>query len=251
LAVRSGETATVRPPWTLKAIGRRKAGGWIAVVRDGIGLLDKNNAEGFLGNPVENMPSMTLNDGAVGPDGRFYVGSVNTKVRDAADGSLYRVNVDGSIEVIETGLVFPNGISFSPDGRIMYVTEMWANIISAFDFDNHTGTVSHRRALLKVPMDEGSPDGLIVDADGFLWSAHWQGSRVTRYDPDGRKERQLMVSVPSVTCMAFGGSDLNTLYITTAKKGLSVEQLDGFPESGDLFSVQLDIQGRLEPEFQG
>ena len=168
---------------------------------------------------------------------------------EAPDGALHRLDPDGTIHTIETGLVLPNGISFSPDGKTMYVTEMWARRITAFDFDARKGTVSRRRVLITLPEEEGYPDGLIVDAEGFLWSAHWQGFRVTRYDPDGRKERVIEVPVPTATCMAFGGKALDTLYITTGKKGLTPEQLQKYPQAGDVFAVEPGISRPAEPEL--
>jgi sugar lactone lactonase YvrE len=252
LVAASGRTETVKTPWIVQAIGRRASGGWIAVVRDGFALLDADPSRGkFLGNPVQGMAHMTMNDGAVGPDGCFYAGSLNFDVLDAPDGCLYRVDTDGSITTIETGLVLPNGISFSPDGRTLYVTEMWVNRITAFDFDARGGTVSRRRPLLEVPEEEGHPDGLIVDAEGYLWSGHWQGFRVTRYDPDGKKVCHVGVPVPTATCMAFGGPDLDRLFITTGKKGLSPDQLEKYPEAGDLFMVHAGVRGRIEPAFAG
>jgi sugar lactone lactonase YvrE len=248
----AGRTMGVKTPWLVQAIGRRAAGGWVAVVRDGFALLDPDPASGrFLGNPVEGIPHMAMNDGAVGPDGRFYAGSLNVDVLGAPDGCLYRLDTDGTFAVIEKGLVLPNGISFSPDGRTIYVTEMWINCVTAFDFDARKGTVSNRRVLVRVPEDEGHPDGLIVDEEGYLWSGHWQGFRVTRYDPFGRKVSVVEVPVPTATCMAFGGPGLDQLYVTTGKKGLSPEQVKEYPEAGDLFMVNPGARGRVEPEFQG
>jgi sugar lactone lactonase YvrE len=248
----TGRTETVKTQWLVQAIGRRRSGGWIAVIRDGFALLEVDPARGrLLGNPVEGVAHMTMNDGAVGPDGRFYAGSLNFDVLDAPDGCLYRVDTDGSIATIETGIVLPNGIAFSPDGRTMYVTEMFAHRILAFDFDPRKGAVSRRRTLVTVPEDEGLPDGLIVDAEGFLWSAHWQGFRVTRYDPHGRKADRVDVPAPTATCIAFGGPDLGTLYITTAKKGLTPEQIEKYPEAGDLFAVETGVRGMIEPDFGG
>jgi sugar lactone lactonase YvrE len=248
----TGRIETAKTQWLVQAIGRRASGGWVAVVRDGFALLEANPERGkFLGNPVQGIAHMTMNDGAVGPDGRFYAGSLNVDVLDSPDGCLYRVNTDGSITTIETGLVLPNGISFSPDARTMYVTEMWVNRITAFDFDARTGAVSHRRTLIQVPEEEGHPDGLIVDEQGFLWSGHWQGFRVTRYDPDGKKVSAIEVPVPTATCMAFGGPALDQLFITTGKKGLSPEQVEKYPEAGDLFMVPAGVRGRIEPAFAG
>ena len=236
----------------VQAIGLRRSGGWVAVVRDGFALLSADGKDvRFLGNPVEGLPHLTMNDGTVGPDGRFYAGSFNQKDLDAPDGCLYRVDHDGRAEVIDTGLVLPNGMAFSPDGKVLYLTEMWVRRIVAYDFDARSGSVSHRRTLVTVPEAEGYPDGLILDEEGFLWSGHWQGFRVTRYDPDGRKVRCIDVPVPTATCMAFGGPDLDRLYITTARKGLTAEQLGAFPLAGDLFMTRPGVRGRREHEFAG
>jgi xylono-1,5-lactonase len=102
-----------------------------------------------------------------------------------------------------------------------------------------------------VPAAEGYPDGLVVDDEGFLWSGHWQGFRVTRYDPDGAKVLHIDIPVPTATCMAFGGTDLDQLYVTTARKGLSPEQLSAYPAAGDLFRVSPGVRGRIEYQFDG
>jgi sugar lactone lactonase YvrE len=247
----SGNSSTVACDWLVQSIGPRSSGGWIAVVRDGFALLERTGKGRFLGNPVEGRRQMTMNDGAVGPDGCFYAGSFNKEVLEAADGCIYRVAADHSFQAIEEGLVLPNGLAFSPDGGTMYVTEMWARRITAFDFDARSGAISRRRTLITVPDAEGYPDGLVVDSEGFLWSGHWQGFRLTRYDPDGRRERIVEVPVPTATCMAFGGDSLETLYITTAKKGLTPEQLSRHPDAGDLFLTRPGVTGRLEPAFAG
>jgi sugar lactone lactonase YvrE len=252
LSDRSAQAVTMPTSRLVQSIGIRRSGGWVAVVRDGFALLQADGTEArFLGNPVEGLPHMTMSDGTVGPDGRFYAGSFNVQDLDAADGCLYRVGRDGAVAVIETGLVLPNGMAFSPDGGTLYVTEMWVRRIVAYDFDAHEGVLSHRRLLVTVPESEGYPDGLIVDEEGCLWSGHWQGFRVTRYDPDGRKVRHVDVPVPTATCMAFGGPDLDRLYITTAKKGLTPEQLAAYPSAGDLFMVRPGVRGRAEHEFAG
>ncbi len=252
LSDRSVRAVTMPTSRLVQAIGLRRAGGWVAVVRDGFALLQADGMETrFLGNPVEGLPHMTMNDGTVGPDGRFYAGSFNMQDLGAADGGLYRVDHDGAVAMIETGLVLPNGMAFSPDAGTLYVTEMWARRIGAYDFNVQAGTLSRRRVLVTVPESEGYPDGLIVDEEGCLWSGHWQGFRVTRYDPDGRKVRHVDVPVPTATCMAFGGPDLDRLYITTAKKALTPEQLAAYPSAGDLFMVRPGVRGRAEHEFAG
>ena len=238
--------------YLLQSIGRRRSGGWIAIDLKGLMLWNHETGESrLLGYPEEGKPHMCMSDGAVGPDGRFYAGSLNFEMLDAPDGSIYRVDRDGSIAAACQGLALPNGLAFSLDGHSLYVTEMFASRILAYDFDPRTGAAANRRVLVEVPEEEGLPDGLIVDREGCLWSAHWQGFRITRYTPDGGKDRVIEFPVPTPTCMAFGGKNLDELYVTTARKGCSPEQLEEYPRSGDLFRVRLDVQGRLEPEFEG
>jgi sugar lactone lactonase YvrE len=128
---------------------------------------------------------------------------------------------------------------------------MFAKRIVAMDYNTEAGTVSNRRTFVDVPAETGLPDGLIVDADGFVWSAHWGGSRVTRYDPDGKIQRTVPVPVSNVTCMGFGGPALADLYITTAWFFLSEEEREAQPRAGDVFRMRTDVRGLVEPEFAG
>jgi len=183
--------------------------------------------------------------------GRLLIGTANVEQYDAPDGVLYRLDADRSIHKIDEGYAVVNGIGFSPDGRIVYVTDMFHNRILAFDYDTEAGTVANRRTFVEVPADAGLPDGLIVDAAGYIWSAHWGGWRVTRYDPDGKIEREIRLPVANVTCMGFGGSDLNELYITTAWFLLSDDDRKAQPQAGDLFRIRTDVTGLVEPQFAG
>jgi len=131
------------------------------------------------------------------------------------------------------------------------VTDMFHNQIIAMDYDTAAGTVSNRRTFVEVPAEAGLPDGLIVDADGFIWSAHWGGSRITRYDPDGTIEREVPLPAANVTCMGFGGAELDELYITTAWFLLSDDERAAQPQAGDLFRLKSEVRGLIEPEFAG
>jgi sugar lactone lactonase YvrE len=137
-----------------------------------------------------------------------------------------------------------NGLDWSPDGTTLYYTDSMRRLIWRFPFDMQSGTLGPREVFANVPQDQGCPDGLTVDAEGFVWSAHWNGWRVTRYDPDGRVERVLRLPVPRVTSLCFGGPDLDTLYMTSALIGLTSEQLLEAPLSGALFSCQPGVTGR-------
>jgi sugar lactone lactonase YvrE len=131
------------------------------------------------------------------------------------------------------------------------VTDMRHNRIIALDYNIAEGTVCNRRIFAQVPGDEGMPDGLIVDAQGFVWSGHWAGWKLTRYDPDGRIERQICFPVEHVISFAFGGKDLDDLFVTTACWGFSEEERKKQPWAGDLFHLKTGVKGLVEPAFAG
>jgi len=142
-------------------------------------------------------------------------------------------------------------MGWSPDGGTLYVTDMFRRRILAYDYDLATGAVSGRRVFATIPEDAGLPDGLVVDAEGGVWSAHWGGWRVTRYAPDGAVEREIRLPVANITCMGFGGRGLDELYITTAWFLLSAAERTAQPQAGDLFRVKVGIRGIPEPCFAG
>jgi len=205
----------------------------------------------FIVDPEEGHADHRCNDAAVDRKGRFWVGTMNQKDLNASTGSLWRLDPDLKLHKIDTGFAVPNGIAFSPDDKVMYVTDMFHGKIVAYDFNLAAGSVSRRRDFAVLPKDAGIPDGLIVDAQGFVWSAHWGGWRVTRYAPDGRIDREVRLPVANVTCMAFGGPQLDELYMTTAWAFLSDEDRRKQPQAGDLFSVKPGVRGLPEPEFEG
>ncbi len=116
---------------------------------------------------------------------------------------------------------------------------------------NRPGNISHRRLFVGVPEEAGAPDGLIVDSEDFIWSAHWGGWRITRYDPTGKIEREIRLPVANVTCLGFGGADLDELYVTTAWSGLTKQERKKQPLAGDLFRIKTDVKGMPESEFLG
>ena len=233
------------------ALARRRGERWILTTKTGLSFWDsRTNQSHFIVNP-ETHPDLRFNDSAVDRQGRLLVGSMNQKDLNAADGSLYRLDPDLTIHKIDSDYAVANGIGFSPDGKTVYVTEMFRSRILVLDYDTVAGRVKNRRTFATIPVDKGYPDGLIVDRDGFIWSAHWAGGRVTRYDPDGKVEREILLPVPNVTCMGFGGKDLNELYITTGWYLMSAEDRRKNPQVGDLFRIKTDVQGLVEPEFAG
>lgn len=249
----TGELVSYPVDLPVTALARRASGGWIAVAQRGIYSWnpETNHYQSFAGPPVPDRSELCYNDGAVDRQGRLLVGTVNMEDPFAPEGSLYRLDPDGSLTELDSGYATANGIGISPDGGTVYVTDMRNNQIVVLDYDADSGTVSNRRIFVRVPAEEGMPDGLIVDAEDFIWSGHWDGWRLTRYDPDGVIERQIRFPVQHVISFAFGGRDLDKLFVTTAWWGFGDEERKRQPLAGDLFQVETGITGLPEPTFAG
>lgn len=242
-------TYPVSPPVT--ALARRAGGGWIVIAQNGLYEWNPktNEYKLIVGSPEPARPEICYNDCAVDRQGRLLVGTVNMQNVFAPEGSLYRLDPDGSLHELDTGYATANGLGISPDGRTVYVTDMRHHQIMSLDYDTVRGTVNNRRIFASVPEEEGMPDGLIVDAEGFVWSGHWAGWKLTRYSPDGKIERQIHFPVQHVISFAFGGADLDELFVTTACWGLSEEERKQQPWAGDLFRVKTGLKGLVEPAF--
>lgn len=252
LACETGGHETFAVDFPITALARRTGGGWIAAAKTGVYFWDHRTGESqFVVDPEADNPPVRFNDGAIDRQGRFLIGTLNEKDFNAPDGSLYRLDADGSIHKLDEGLAVANGIGLSGDGRRVYVTDMFHNRILAYDYDTDAGTVSNRRTFADVPAETGLPDGLIVDADDFVWSAHFAGGRITRYDADGTIERVIEMPVANVTCLAFAGEALDELYVTTAWFMMSDADRAAHPTAGDLFRIRTDVRGREEPAFAG
>jgi len=197
--------------------------------------------------------TLNFNDSLADPKGRLYAGTWYWGAQEYEKlGKLYLIDTDGSISIQDEGIELSNGLGLSPDEKTLYYTDSTARKIYAYHVDQVSGSLSNRRVFVNVPLTEGIPDGLTVDAQGFIWSAQWYGSQIVRYDPDGKVERVIKIPASQVTCMAFGGPDMNELYITTASEDWRTRyEPPGYDSSkvhigGELFRLTLDIQGKLE-----
>jgi sugar lactone lactonase YvrE len=155
------------------------------------------------------------------------------------------------LQIMETGLTISNGIGWSPDNKTMYFTDSMPRTIYAYDFDPITGAIENRRSFIHTPDEPGVPDGLTVDSEGFIWSARWDGWKITRYDPDGKLEREIEVSAQRPTSCTFGGPDLDELYVTSASVGMDWMDRVKQPAAGNLFRIRVDVKGLPEPKFAG
>ena len=198
---------------------------------------------------LDDRPGMRLNDGAVDADGRFWVGSMHSEKQDEPHGSLYRFDADGSVHKMDSGFTVSNGLGWSPDRRTFYFIDTFRRVIYAYDFSAAAGTIGNRRVFARTVESDGYPDGLAVDAEGHVLVAFWGGWKVVRYDPDGKPEREIRFPVANPTACAFGGRDLDELYVTTARLALTPDELANQPLAGDLFRVRLNVRGQEEPLF--
>jgi sugar lactone lactonase YvrE len=230
----------------ITVLGLREQGGFVFASNRGFGFWDgSSRSYDLVGNPEDDKPYHRFNDGSVDPLGRFWAGTMyeGPEVDEVPEGRLYRLDSNHRIKLMETGLTISNGIDWSPDQRTMYLTDTLRRTIYAYEFDPASGGIANRRVFIQAKQTDGFPDGLTVDSQGFIWSAFWGGWKVCRFDPQGNLERTLHMPVEYPTCMAFGGMDLNDLYITSAWTALSEEQRHAQPEAGDLFRIRLDISG--------
>lgn len=197
---------------------------------------------------VERDIDNRLNDGRVDPQGRFWVGSMDNELH-RPNGKLYRVDPDGSVTSHLDGVVVSNGIAFTPDGRTMYFTDTRRYTSWAFDFDPTEGTLSNRRVFADYSATGDRPDGACMDVDGCMWAAFFAGSKIVRYTPEGKIDREIPIPTSNPTCLCFGGPDFKTLYVTTAWKFLPQEKLDAEPWAGALLAIKGVGQGFAEHRF--
>lgn len=189
-----------------------------------------------------------LNDGRCDSKGRFWVGSMDNGL-SRPSGGFYRIDPDGSAHRQFGDIIVTNSVVLSPDGRTLYMSDTRRFTLWAFDLDPDDGVLSNRRVFVDYTGSGDRPDGACVDAEGFIWNAIFAGSRVVRYAPDGRIDRVVPVPVSNPTCLCFGGPDLDTLYITTARKFLTEAQLAAEPLAGALLAFEPGMRGLPEARF--
>ena len=247
----TGDNAVIEVDEDIGCIGLRETGGFIAGMRSGIWLLDRQGRkERFVVNPQADTSKSRFNDGRVDPWGRFWAGTMY-EPRDRADAALYRVDETLSCIEIARDVIVSNGVAFAPDRRTAYHADTRSHVVYRYATDPQTGAVGEREVFLRFPEGRGRPDGAAVDAQGCYWSALFDGGRIVRFSPDGTLLSEYPLPARCPTMCAFGGEDLRTLYVTSARHERSRQELSEFPMSGDLFAMSVDIPGQPEPLFKG
>ncbi|CRM75209.1 L-arabinolactonase [Pseudomonas sp. 37 R 15] len=247
----TGQVATWQAPQMLACIARTDSGNWVAGMECGFFQLTPHS-DGSLDTlclaEVEHpRAGMRLNDGRCDRQGRFWAGSMVMDMGlNAAEGTLYRYASGNAPHAQLGGFITLNGLAFSPDGRTMYASDSHPLVqqIWAFDYDIDTGTPSNRRVFVDMHRHLGRPDGAAVDADGCYWICANDAGLVHRFTPDGRLDQSHHVPVKKPTMCAFGGSRLDTLYVTSIRDDPSEQSL-----SGGVFALNPGVQGLPEPRF--
>ncbi|MBT2188701.1 SMP-30/gluconolactonase/LRE family protein [Sphingobium nicotianae] len=230
----------------------RKAGGLILAMKDGLALLeDWDGTPVPFGNQIfAGKCDIRFNDGRTDPAGRFWVGSVNM-TKSARDAALYRVDPDGTISWVEGDMLTCNGAAFNAEGTVFRHADTPSHALRGYDVDPVAGTLSGRRIVHQFEQGKGRPDGGSFDAEGCYWSALFDGGRVVRLSPEGEILQTVTLPASRPTMIAFGGADLRTAYVTTARSGLSDADLAAQPHAGALFSFPVAVPGLPEPPFAG
>lgn len=234
----------------LGSIALREQGGLLLATAEGIDSFDPDTAtqqryagHGRLG------ATQRFNDGRCDRHGRFWVGTMNEDF--LPEGTLYRLERDGSLAEVFGGIVVPNSIAFSPDSRTLYFADTRRFTIWSFAYDAASGTVSNQKVFAQTTGRAGRPDGSCVDREGFLWNAEYAGGQLVRYAPDGRIDRTVALPVSHPTSLCFGGPSLDTLYITSGRVALTPEALESEPLAGAVLAIQPGVTGLPEPRFAG
>lgn len=233
------------------SIALREKGGLVAALDNSLNYFDPatGQVEKFLQVQAEDGITR-LNDGRCDPAGRLWIGTMDNVQFNRPLGTLYRVDSSPTSTAIFSNIKVSNSMAFSPDGKKFYFSDTRRFVLWVFDFDQDSGVISNRRVFAEYK-EPARPDGACVDEDGCLWNAAFYGSRIIRYTPSGKIDRVIELPVSLPTCVAFGGSDLGTLFITTATKTLSPEVLKKEPLAGSVLAIRPGVRGLPEARFAG
>jgi len=243
----TGQNIVMPMPESIGCFAIRTAGGFVVALRSGIWTA---SARGALERKIAAAPydptRHRFNDGRCDRQGRFFPGSMNER-RDTASGALYRLDDNDALVEVLGGIMIANGLAWSPDGRTMYHADTPTHTVRVFDYDVSTGTPSNPRIFARWMGEKDRPDGAAIDNDGNYWSAFYGGEKIVQISPDGALIAEYPVPALCPTMCAFGGADLKTLYVTSARQMRDADELARLPQSGGLFSMRVDVPGLPEP----
>ncbi len=246
-----GRKVTAFPmPRRLGSLGLCESGRLILGLEDGVFLHDPGSDRfDWVATIEADIVMNRLNDGKVGPDGAFWVGSMDERSPRQATGALYRVTMAGAVKQFGDVIV-SNGLGWSSDGRTMIHTDSSVPAIDAWDFDPATGAIANRRRIARPGNDVGRPDGGAFDAEGFYWSAGVSAGRLNRWDMQGNLVSHVALAMPHPTMPCFGGPDLRTVFVTSLRSMGPQTDLAQWPHSGGLLVGELGVAGTPVGRFR-
>jgi sugar lactone lactonase YvrE len=221
----------------------------IAAFESGIALYHPHEKTvKWLARPQAEIQGIRFNDGRVDRRGRFWSGTMVEGAQSTARGNVYSVDRTGTARCQISNVRISNSLCMSPDGTLLYFADSPTRVINVYELAEPEGVLGPPRVFARTP--EGSlPDGAAVDEDGCVWSAHWGGACVVRYTPEGRVDRTVEVPATQPSCVCFGGSALDLLFVTSARENLDAATLQGEPHAGDVFVYRTGVKGLPEQEY--
>lgn len=244
----SGQVESWEMPAMVGSIAFSQDGRLLVALGDRVDLFDPTEGRfEKIARLEAAIPDHRFNDGRLDRQGRFWIGTMHNVTR-APEGVLYRLDPGRGLVPVLSEVCIPNSLCWSPDGATMYFADSLHYAIYAYDYDAASGALGARRVFARIE-PPGFPDGSAIDAEGCLWNAEFNAGRIVRYDPDGRIERTIPIPVPCPTCCAFGGPDLQTLFVTTTSQNMTPEERTAQPLAGALLALNVEIRGLPEPRF--
>jgi sugar lactone lactonase YvrE len=225
-------------------------GSLLLALEDGFAKLRADGELDYIADTEADVPETRMNDAEADPAGRLFAGTMAFALTPGV-ATLYRVDRDHSVRPVVSGMTLSNGLGWSPDRRVMYLIDSLDRRLDAFDYDVETGEIANRRQIVEFPDDGTLPDGMTVDAEGQLWVAIFRGGTIRRFEPDGTPAGELALPVSQPTACAFGGPDLEDLYITTTRILKEPEELDRESTLGGLFRCRPGVKGLPANRFAG
>lgn len=218
-------------------------GDFLAATFRGFVRVDRHGGVTPIGDPEADLPRNRFNDGKCDPRGRFWAGSISYD-RTPGAASLYCLDTAGQVTRHVENVSTSNGLAWSEDGTKLFYIDTPTRQVDRFDFDLESGTLAHRTTVIRVPEELGKPDGMTIDREGMLWVALWGGSAVTRWNPDnGELMGRIPLPASRITSCCFGGANYTDLYITSARSGMSDEELQQQPLAGGIFRAEVGVAG--------